>query len=140
MNNPIVYITRRVVFSAAHRLHSAALSEDENKTIYDKCNHPSGHGHNYVLHVSLRGPADPKTGMLINLADLKVILDQYVLSEFDHRFINKDIPYFESVPPTVETMVVYIWNLLKPHLGDLLYELKLEETENNVGIYRGETD
>ena len=136
---PIVYLTRRAVFSAAHRLHSPKLSDEENRQLFGKCNHPHGHGHNYVLEVTIRGEVDPATGIVMNLADLKTAISETVEAEVDHRHLNHDCPSFRGINPTSENLVVVFWKLLQARLPKgALYELKLHETENNVAIYRGE--
>mmetsp|Transcript_15855 Transcript_15855/g.44903 ORF Transcript_15855/g.44903 Transcript_15855/m.44903 type:complete len:142 (+) Transcript_15855:171-596(+) len=134
----IVRLERRERFSACHRLHSRHLSDEENKTVYGKCNHANGHGHNYVLYVTVEGETDVRTGMVINLADLKVLIKKHVLDQLDHRNIDVDVPYFaDGRPSTAENIAVYVWEQLQPHLGGLLFQVKIEETENNFAIYRG---
>jgi 6-pyruvoyltetrahydropterin/6-carboxytetrahydropterin synthase len=136
---PIVYLTRRAVFSASHRLHSADLSDAENRRLFGKCNLPNGHGHNYVLEVTVKGEVDPKTGMVMNLADLKQAVAETIEAEVDHRHLNLDCPSFKGINPTTENLVVVFWKLLSKKLPKgLLHELKLHETENNVAVYRGE--
>jgi 6-pyruvoyltetrahydropterin/6-carboxytetrahydropterin synthase len=135
----MVYLTRRTTFSAAHRLWSEALSEEENYAIYDKCANPNGHGHNYVLEVTVRGEPDPRTGMVMNLTEMKRITDEQVVKWVDHKHLNSDVPWLESVVPTAEMLVIAFWKRLERSFpGELLYEVKLHETENNVASYRGE--
>ncbi len=135
----VVYISRRATFSASHRLHSAALSAEENRQIFGKCNNPNGHGHNYVLEVTVKGEIDRRTGMVINLVDLKRAIEEAILNEVDHKHLNLDTTIFQEIVPTAENMVVVFWKLLERKLPPgLLYEIKLHETENNVAIYRGE--
>ena len=136
----IIYLTRRIQFCAAHRLHNPALSEEENIEIFGKCNNFNGHGHNYTLAVTLRGKADPKTGMLINLTDLDDILRKHIHDKCDHYHFNKDIPEFDGIIPTIENILIVFWNILSEHLAPgMLYEIMLHENDNNYGIYRGET-
>lgn len=137
---PVLYLTRRATFSASHRLHSPELSEEENRRIFGRCNHPNGHGHNYVLEVTVRGEIDPCTGMVMNLSDLKRIIQERILDVVDHKHLNLDLPVFQKLVPTTENLAVVCWHLLEPALPrqNLLYEIKLHETENNVAIYRGE--
>lgn len=135
----LVYITRKAGFSASHRLHSNALSDAENKAIFGKCNNPNGHGHNYVLEVTVKGEVDPKNGMVMNLVDLKKAMEEAIINEVDHKHLNYDVPVFKEINPTAENMVVVFWKLLEMHLPKgLLHEVKLFETENNVAVYRGE--
>ncbi|XP_025077605.1 6-pyruvoyl tetrahydrobiopterin synthase-like isoform X2 [Pomacea canaliculata] len=127
---PVVYISRSEVFSASHRLHSHQLSDEENRKLYDKCNNPNGHGHNYKVEVVVRGPVDPVTGMVINLSDLKKYIDESVMSVLDHKNIDKDVPYFKDVVSTTENIAVFIWNNLVKHIPEgLLYEVKVYETD-----------
>ena len=136
---PIVYLTRRAVFCASHRLHSDELSPSENLKVFGKCNLPNGHGHNYTLKVTIRGEANPKTGILMNLDELKQVINETILSEVDHKHLNLDVPAFAKVNPTAENLVVVFWNLLSKKLDrGLLYDVTVEETENNTSSYRGE--
>ncbi|KAL3865340.1 hypothetical protein ACJMK2_006938 [Sinanodonta woodiana] len=138
---PIVYISRTENFSTAHRLHSPGLSDEENKTLYGKCNNPNGHGHNYKVEVVLRGPVDPLTGMVINLVDLKNYMDTAIMSVLDHKNVDKDVPYFSSVVSTAENIAVFIWDRMVEQLPPgLLYEVKLYETDKNIAFYRGEME
>ena len=135
--NPIVYLTRRATFCAAHRLHSEELSVAENKKIFGKCNNSNGHGHNYALEVTIGGAVDPKTGMVMNLVDLAEAIEKEVVVPMDHKHLNLDVPAFRKLNPTAENMVIVIWQLLKKKLGKCLIEVRLQETENNVAVYRG---
>jgi 6-pyruvoyltetrahydropterin/6-carboxytetrahydropterin synthase len=135
----MVYLTRRVTFSAAHRLWSNYLSEEENYAIYDKCANPNGHGHNYILEVTVRGTPDPHTGMVLNLTDLKRITNEHVVDWVDHKHLNYDVPWLEGVIPTAEMLAIKFWErLARGFPAGLLYEVKLHETENNIATYRGE--
>ena len=136
---PSLILTNRTTFSASHRLHSAALSAEENRKLFGKCNWDNGHGHNYVLKVSVKGRPDPKTGLFINLFDLETIVREKLLDAVDHRHLNLDIPHFKDVNPTAENIAVYCWNVLAKHLPPgSLYEIYLEETETCSVTYRGE--
>ena len=137
MTKGLVYLTRRVVFCSAHRLHSPKLNARENKKLFDKCNHKYGHGHNYVLHITVKGHPDPNTGLIMNLVELKEIIEKAVLDDFDHKHLNFDVEECFTQNPTVENLVLIIWDRLYPSLKNLLYEVKLEETENNSAYYRG---
>src|SRR4051812_39037446 len=134
----IVYLSRRATFSAAHRLHSAQLSDAENLKIFGKCNSANGHGHNYTLEVIVRNHIEPKTGYVMNLVDLKQAIDDTVMKEMDHQNLNLDVAAFKNLNPTVENMVVVIWQMLEKVLpSGVLFEVRLHETENNVAFYRG---
>jgi 6-pyruvoyltetrahydropterin/6-carboxytetrahydropterin synthase len=135
----MVYLTRRVTFSAAHRLWSPYLDEDENYAIYDKCANPYGHGHNYTLEVTLRGEPDPRTGMVLNLTDMKQIVNEHVVDWVDHKHLNHDVPWLEGVIPTTEMLVIKFWErLVRAFPESMLYDVTLHETENNSASYRGE--
>ena len=132
------FITRRLTFSAAHRLHSDKLGAAENRRVFGKCNHPNGHGHNYVLEVTVAGPIDPITGMVFNLTDLKDVMTDVIERDIDHKNLNMDVPAFKTLNPTAENIAAVLWGLLEKRLKPgLLHEVKLIETENNFVSYRG---
>lgn len=144
----IGYITRIIHFSSAHRLHSHGKSVEENKEIYGKCNNEHYHGHNYKTFVTLRGEIDHDTGMIMNLTQLKSLL-QGVIEKLDHANLDLDVEFFKSNPryffkylifSTAENLTVYIWKELQKVMPDpnLLYEIKVEETVNNSASYKGE--
>ena len=135
----MVYLTRRVTFSASHRLWSKHLSEEENVRIYDKCANPNGHGHNYILEVTVRGMPDPATGMVLNLTDLKRIINEQIVDDVDHKHLNHDVVWLEGIVPTTEMLVMKFWERLVSYFPtNSLYEVILYETENNWASYRGE--
>jgi len=134
----MVYLTRRTTFSAAHRLWSNHLTEEENIDLYDKCANPNGHGHNYILEVTVRGNPEPRTGMVLNLTDLKQVINEQVIDWVDHKHLNYDVPWLEGSIPTTEMLVIKFWERLEGALPQgLLYEVKLYETDNNIASYRG---
>ena len=134
-----VYVTRRSTFSASHRLYNPALSDAENNELFDKCANPHGHGHNYVLEVTVAGKPGKKSGYVIDLKKLKRIIQEEVLSKMDHKHLNLDVESFKGVIPTAENIAVVIWNLLVPRITEgKLFSIRLHETENNVVEYRGE--
>ena len=134
---PTAYLTRRATFSASHRLHSIKLSKEENIKLFGKCNNPNGHGHNYILEVSIRGEIDEKTGMVMNLSDLKEVIEENAIFKLGHKHLNLDVPEFKALNPTAENIATVIWKFLKPKLKNLLYEIRLVESENNSVVYRG---
>jgi 6-pyruvoyltetrahydropterin/6-carboxytetrahydropterin synthase len=135
----MVYLTRRTSFSASHRLWSEQLSDEENLALYEKCANPNGHGHNYVLEVTVHGIPHPQTGMVLNLTELKDIINKQVVDWVDHKHLNHDVPWLEGSIPTTEVLVVKFWERLERAFpSGLLYEVKLFETENNSASYRGE--
>lgn len=133
-----VYLQRRATFCAAHRLYSSHLSPEENLALYQKCSWENGHGHNYVIWVTIKGLVDPKTGLVMNLIDLKEIVKRVIVKKFDHLHLNHDVPELHNIIPSVENLAILSWNLLFVELQDMLYEVKILETENNFAIYRGE--
>lgn len=133
-----IELGRRYHFSASHRLHSAHLSEEENCRVFGKCNNPFGHGHNYVLEVSVSGPVDPATGMIANLADLDGFVEKSVLQVFDHKSLNEDVAAFEEKVPTTENLCIDIYNRLKSFSHAKLARVRIEETRNNSFEYAGE--
>ncbi len=135
----MVYLTRRASFSASHRLWSEYLSEEENIRLYDKCANANGHGHNYVLDVTVRGKPNSQTGMVLNLTELKQAMNEAVIDEVDHKHLNYDVLWLEGCIPTTEVLTIKFWERLARVLPpDLLYEVKLYETEHNSASYRGE--
>ncbi len=135
----MIYLTRSETFSAAHRLWNAELTDDENYAIYDKCAQPNGHGHNYTLEVTIYGMPDPRTGMVLNLVDLKEAMSEGVLKWVDHKHLNHDVPWLTGIIPTTEMLVFRFWERLMPLLPEgVLYEVRLYETEKNSAAYRGE--
>jgi 6-pyruvoyltetrahydropterin/6-carboxytetrahydropterin synthase len=125
------YFGRRYTLSASHRLHSDALTTDENRAAFGKCNNPHGHGHNYVLEVLAGGAVDPETGMVVNMAALDAVVRAQVVERFDHANLNLD-PLFVNRVPTTENLCRAVFGLLKDSLpaGDIEY-VRVEETENN---------
>lgn len=137
-----IFVTRRETFSACHRLHSQSLTDDENRTIFGKCNNPNGHGHNYVLEVTICGSIDLSTGMLMNITDLKRLINENVLNLVDHKHLDLDVDYFRlnNFVSTTENLAIFIWSQLVNHFPSnvQLYEIKIYETEKNIVTYRGE--
>lgn len=135
---PTVRVTRRVHFSAAHRLHNAAFSEDENRRIFGLCNNPNWHGHNYELDVTVEGDVDSATGYLVDLGALRDAAEE-VIGDLDHRNLNLDVPWLAGVLPSTENLVVAIWNQLAPRIPrGRLARLTLWETPRNMAEYSGE--
>jgi len=134
-----VYVTRILHFSAAHRLHTEMLDEQKNKEIYGLCNNPLGHGHNYEIEITVRGEPDPITGMVIDLKELKDIVQKEIIDKVDHKHLNYDVEFMKGVVPTAENIVIAFWQQLKDKIpsGELV-ELKLYETPRNIAVYRGE--
>jgi 6-pyruvoyltetrahydropterin/6-carboxytetrahydropterin synthase len=141
----MVYLTRRYHFCASHRLHNEALSDDANLRIYGKCDSPFGHGHNYVLEVTVEGPIDQETGMVFDLVTLDRIVEKEVLERFDHANLNLDVEKFRAQVPTTENVCTEIFHLLEdkvagggPLRAARLARVRLEETSSNFFEYEGE--
>ncbi len=127
-------LTKTYRFSAGHRLYIEELSEEENFRIFDTCSNPNGHGHDYYVHVKVAGDIDPESGMILNLQELDKTVN-IVIDELDHRRLDIEVPYFEANQPTGENIAKYMWERIKPDLGDKLIHLKLSETSNSYFEY-----
>lgn len=135
----MTYVTKRVSFSAAHRLYNPNFSDEKNEEIFGLCNNKMGHGHNYDLEVTVRGNVQKETGMVIDLNKLKKILIREIVEKVDHKHLNYDVPFLKGVIPTAENLAVKFWDILKDKIDEgELYEIKLYESRNNVVIYRAE--
>jgi 6-pyruvoyltetrahydropterin/6-carboxytetrahydropterin synthase len=134
----MLYVTRRETFSAAHRLFNPAFNDDENQRVFGSCNNPNGHGHNYVLEVTVAGEPDATTGYVIDLKLLSRIVRTAFIDKVDHKHLNLDVEMFRSVIPTSEHIAIAAWNAIAPSIpSGKLYSIRLRETENNVVEYRG---
>ncbi len=133
-----IELGRRYRFSASHRLHSEALSEEENQRVYGKCNNPHGHGHNYTVEVRVSGAVDPATGMIANLADLDGFVEREVIEPFDHKLLNEEVDAFRREVPTTENLCKEIFQRLKHFPKAKLECVRVEETSNNAFEYAGE--
>ena len=132
------YLSRRYVLSASHRLYSEAYSDEQNRAVYGKCSNPHGHGHNYVVEVTVGGQVDPVTGMVCNLADLDSCVQNKVIDRFDHTNLNVDERFTHQVP-TTENLCIAIHSLLAEHfVHAALQRVRVEETRNNFFEYAGE--
>src|SRR5271167_5261504 len=127
-----MYITRKAEFSASHVCRLAGRSDEENHAIYGEAAHGHGHGHNYIVEVTLEGEPDPVTGMIMDLKELKEILDREIVEPMDHRFLNYEVPPFDTVVPTAENVAKEIWRRLSLSLADQsagrLRRVRLHET------------
>jgi 6-pyruvoyltetrahydropterin/6-carboxytetrahydropterin synthase len=142
MKRPCLEITRREEFSAAHRLHNPALSDDENRRLYGICNNANGHGHNYAVEVTVRGPVPDGTGMVMDLNRLMMILKEELIDAVDHKNLNVDVPFLAGVIPTAENVAVAFWKRIEPRIsrfeGARLHRIRLYESRNNFVDYEGE--
>lgn len=134
-----VTVTRVLRFNAAHRVHNPALSDEENTRLFGKCNNPNWHGHNYRLEVSIKGAVDERTGYVIDLGQLRDIVERDVIDRTDHRNFNIDVDYMHGIIPTTENIVVAMWQVIAPAVAPAkLVRLRLWETDHNYAEYEGD--
>src|SRR4051812_8557440 len=134
-------ITRRAEFSASHSCYNPKLTEQENRDLYGEPANSHGHGHNYVLDVTIDGEPDPVTGMIFDLKQLKDVINREVIEPMDHRFLNREVEPFDAVVPTAENMAKEVWRRLEPHLklpNARLHSIRLYETDDLFVDYSGE--
>ncbi len=135
----MVYLTRKCEFSASHYYHNPDFTAEENQRRFGKCNNPHGHGHNYTLELTVKGEVDATTGFVMDLKDLKEILNREVLDVMDHRFLNKEVPEFAKEIPTTENIAISIWKRVGPKLKIAqLYRVRVYETPDLFADYYGE--
>jgi 6-pyruvoyltetrahydropterin/6-carboxytetrahydropterin synthase len=136
-----LFLTCVYDFSASHRLHSAALSAEENGRVFGKCNNPNGHGHNYVLEVTVTGPLDARTGTIASLSEIDALVEENVVRAFDHKNLNLDVADFRDVNPTAENIARAIWRRLDGRLSrGAIHKVRLVETARNAVEYWGDED
>jgi 6-pyruvoyltetrahydropterin/6-carboxytetrahydropterin synthase len=136
---PKMYITRREVFSASHRLWNSDLSEEQNIELFDKCANPNGHGHNFILEVTVVGEIKNESGYVVDLKKLKNIIREEIISKVDHKHLNYDVDFLKDKIPTAENIVRAFWRVLETKITKAkLSSIRLHETENNIVEYRGE--
>ena len=136
----MIYITRKFHFSASHRVYNPGLSDEENLRIYGKCSNPNGHGHNYVLKVTVAGEVDEQLGYVMDLTDLKQLVEKEIIEKVDHKNLNVDVDFMKGVLPSTENIAVKFWEQIEPKIsakGKMLYSIILSETVNNSVEYRG---
>ena len=134
------YITRRAQFCIAHRVYNPQWDDKKNFEMFGKCSYPNYHGHNLTLEVTVVGPVDKETGFVMNLTRLKEIINRVIVEPMDHRNLNLDVPFMKGVIPSMENLIIKIWEQLQPHIPPpaKLYKLKLIETDNNIIEYYGD--
>jgi 6-pyruvoyltetrahydropterin/6-carboxytetrahydropterin synthase len=133
------HLTRRHMFSASHRLHSDEMSDEENLAVYGKCNNPYGHGHNYMLELTVSGPVDEQTGMVCNLVDLDSFVRNQIIERYDHQNLNV-LPEFATDVPTTENLCIAIYEIVKRGFHQAhLEKIRIEETMMNSFEYSGES-
>jgi len=130
------HLSRRYRFSASHRLHVAAYDDDRNRIVFGKCNNPHGHGHNYIVQITVSGPVSPDTGMVCNLADLDAFAEKHLVSRFDHMNLNTVEPFQNQVPST-ENLTIEVERIFREFPHATLERVHIEETSNNsFDLYR----
>ncbi len=135
----MLYVTRQVRFSAAHRLYSPKFSDEQNELLFDKCNNLNGHGHNYIMEVTVAGNPDPDSGYVIDLKKLKRILQEEIISKVDHKHLNLDVDFLTGIIPTVENLAICFWKIIESRIpGGKLHKIKLFESETSFVEFYGE--
>ena len=135
----MIYLTRRAEFSASHFYHNPEFTPEENRRIFGKCNNPNGHGHNYMLEVTVKGEVDPRSGFVVDLKELKEIMNREVIEALDHRHLNKEVPEFAKQIPTSENLAIAIWQRLSAKLKIAkLHRVRLYETQDLFVDFYGE--
>ena len=133
-----ISLSRRYRFAASHRLHNAKFTAEENRRLYGKCNSPYGHGHNYVVEVTLTGPVDAATGMIASLGELDPFVEREVVDVFDHKYLNEEVAEFQTRVPTTENVAREIFGRLKPFPAARLESVRIEETSKNSFEFCGD--
>lgn len=134
------YITRRFHFSSSHRVYNPSLNDEENTKLFGKCANPNGHGHNYVMDITVAGEIDAKTGFVMNLSELKNIVEEAIINKVDHKNLNLDVDFMKGVQPSTENIAAKLWQQIENRINNSkrkLYSLKIKETVNNSVEYRG---
>jgi 6-pyruvoyltetrahydropterin/6-carboxytetrahydropterin synthase len=135
----MIYLTRKCEFSASHFYHNPQWSEEQNRRAFGKCANLNGHGHNYTLEVTVKGEIDPVTGFVVDLKELKDILNREVVDAMDHRHLNKEVPEFATRIPTSENIAVAVWQRLDQKLNVAkLHRVRLYELPDLFVDYYGE--
>ena len=135
----MVFLTRKAEFAAAHYYHNPAFTPEENLRTFGKCNNPNGHGHNYTLEVTVKGAVDPKSGFVVDLKQLKEVMNREVLDALDHHHLNQEVPEFRTLIPTTENIAIVIWQRLAPKLSSAqLHRVRVYETPDLFVDFYGE--
>ncbi|GGH11789.1 6-pyruvoyl trahydropterin synthase family protein [Silvibacterium dinghuense] len=135
----MILLTRKAEFSAAHYYWNPAWSEEENLRRFGKCANRNGHGHNYTLEVTVAGEIDPATGFVVDLKQLKEVLEREVVSVYDHRHLNLEVPEFATAVPTTENIAIAVWKRLEGKIpGARLYRVRVYELPELFADYYGE--
>jgi 6-pyruvoyltetrahydropterin/6-carboxytetrahydropterin synthase len=140
LKQPILYITRKEHFNAAHKLYNASWTPEQNEAVFGKCANANWHGHNFDLYVTVKGTPNPETGFIMDLKLLKRIIKEEVIEHLDHRNLNEDVPFLKGVMPSIEHIAAAIWQRIEPRLPEhtRLHKVLLYETEQNFVEFYGE--
>jgi len=133
-------ITRRFHFSSSHRVYNPAWSDDENLKVFGKCSNPNGHGHNYIMDVTVSGEVAEQTAFVMDLTELKLIVEEHIIKKVDHKNLNVDVDFMNGVLPSTENIAVKFWEQIEGKINSgsrKLYSIKISETVNNSAEYRG---
>ena len=134
----MIFITRKHEFCASHRLYNPDFSDAKNQATFGLCNNPNGHGHNYVMEVTLSGEVSLETGMVFDLKALKKLVQEEIIDKVDHKNLNVDVDFLSGTIPTAENLAIKFWEVLDPKIQTgRLHEVKLYESERNFVVYRG---
>jgi 6-pyruvoyltetrahydropterin/6-carboxytetrahydropterin synthase len=135
----MILLTRKADFSASHFYWNERWSEEENRRVFGKCANRNGHGHNYTLEVTVAGEVDPVTGFVVDLKQLKDVMEREVLSDYDHHHLNLEVPEFRATLPTTENIAVAIWRRLEGKIpGSKLQRVRVYEMQDLFADYLGE--
>ena len=136
----MVLLTRKAEFSSAHYYWNAAWSADENVRVFGRCANRNGHGHNYTLEVTVAGEVDPVSGFVVDLKKLKAVLEREVVSVYDHRHLNLEVPEFKTANPTTENIAIAIWKRLDGKIPRAkLHRVRVYELPDLFADYYGES-
>ena len=134
----VARVSRQEHFSAAHRLFDPALSDEENYSLFGACSNPKGHGHNYRLEVTVSGPIESRTGMVMDLKKLHDLIQSVILDKVDHKNLNLEVDFLRGLQPTTENLARAFFHELSPRLvGGHLQRVWLQETDRNSAEYSG---
>lgn len=136
----MIFINRKFHFSASHRVFNPSLSDEENYKIYGKCSNPNGHGHNYIMDITVAGEIDPAIGFVMDLTELKHLVEKEIIVKVDHKNLNIDVDFMKGVLPSAENIAVKFWEQVESKISNSkrkLFSIKIQETVNNSVEYRG---
>lgn len=137
----MIYVTKQMSFSASHRIYNPSLSDEENFRLFNQCANKNGHGHNFTIEVTVKGNINPLTGFVINLKELKDIMQEHLISLLDHSNLNLDIEFFKHNIPTSENIAIFAWNILEDKIKNAkLYKIKIAESNSSYVEYFGNSD